>query len=260
MGRLSALATRFFLLLTLPLVGVACSGQHSNFRGVAESFLDRPYGGWMLEVPGEPLTIRLDSVDCSTFVEYVVASLVSGEMPDIDNPDFCHAVERIRYRDGVRDGYLSRLHYATEWGANNVEKGILKDVSEEYSGTMGAKCLNFMSTHPDSYPALCADTSLLADIVEMERRVSESQYYYIPRSEVASIVSQLHDGDIVLFLTDSEGLDASHLGFVYFVDGRAMLLHASSRHGKVCVDPYNLAEYVKRNTHCRGIRVFRVVS
>lgn len=251
----------FFVWFTavVMLPSAACRGQHAGFREVAESFIGTPYGGGVLEVAGEPLTVRLDLLDCTTFVEYVAAAVTSGVMPDADDPEFRAAVEKIRYRGGERNGYMSRLHYASEWIADNEKKGILRDVSEDYSGAMGVKRICFMSEHAGSYPGLGGDTVLLRELGEIENSLSENIFSYIPKNKVPGMANKLKDGDIVMFMTDVPGLDVSHMGFVYFENGRAKLLHASSRHGKVCVDPDNLADYVINNGHCTGIRVVRII-
>lgn len=248
---------RILLCVTLlPLA--ACNAQFSDFRQVAESFIDKQYKAQTLEVPGEPLVVNLDGVDCTTFVEYVVAAMISGREPAANDAEFCKALEQLRYRDGVRNGYLSRLHYSSDWIGNNVKMGILDEVTDEYSTTMGMKRLDFMTTHYPSYPALSADRALIEELRVIEDSISNEPYYYIPAHKVPEVAHKLNDGDIVLFMTAIEGLDFTHMGFVYKEDGHTKLLHASTRYNKVCVDPDFLADYVINNRRCTGIRVMRV--
>lgn len=221
--------------------------------------MDTPYKAQTLEVAGEPLVVNLGGVDCTTFVEYVVAAMVSGREPSPKDSDYCRALERIRYRDGERDGYMSRLHYASDWIGNNVKMGILDEVTDEYSTTMGMKRLDFMTTHYPSYPALSADRALIEELRVIEDSISNEPYYYIPAHKVPEVAHKLNDGDIVLFMTAIEGLDFTHMGFVYKEDGHTKLLHASTRYNKVCVDPDYLADYVINNRRCTGIRVMRVM-
>ncbi len=247
---------RILLCVVLPLT--ACNAQFSEFRQVAENFMDTPYKAQTLEVQGEPLVVNLGGVDCTTFVEYVVASMVSNRKPDAKDSDYCKALEQIRYRDGVRNGYMSRLHYASEWIANNVAMGFLDEVTDEYSTTMGMKRIDFMTTHYQSYPALSADRALIEELRVIEDSISNEPYYYIPAHKVSEVAHKLKDGDIVLFMTAIEGLDFTHMGFVYKEEGHTKLLHASSKYKKVCIDPDFLADYVINNRRCTGIRVLRV--
>ena len=254
---MSVLSRIFSLSFALLFFATSCQGE-DNFRKVAESFMDTPYGASLLEKSGEPMTVRLDSVDCMTFVESVLAARLLGELPDASSEEYVRTLEKIRYRNGHRDGYVSRLHYSTEWIDDNIKKGILKDVSQDYSSAYGRKNINFMSRHHKLYPMIMEDTSVVSRLVEIEKRISLLSYPFISKDRVQEIAGSLEDGDIVMFMTDIECLDISHMGFVYFIDGTARLLHASSKYKKVCIDPKTLANYVKQSTHCTGIRVMRI--
>lgn len=243
-------------LALLPLF--SCTAQMSEFRHYADNFIETPYKAQTLEVAGEPLVVNLGGVDCTTFVEYVVAAMISGREPSSKDSDYCKALEQIRYRNGVRNGYVSRLHYASEWIANNVAMGFLDEVTDEYSTAMGMKRIDFMTTHYQSYPALSADRALIEELRVIEDSISNEPYYYIPAHKVSEVAHKLKDGDIVLFMTAIEGLDFTHMGFVYKEEGHTKLLHASSKYKKVCIDPDFLADYVINNRRCSGIRVLRV--
>ena len=246
------------LLCVAMIPFAACSAQFSEFHKIADNFIDTPYQAQTLEIAGEPLTINLSGVDCTTFVEYVVAAMVSGCEPSPNSDEYCKAVEQIRYRGGVRNGYLSRLHYASEWISDNVKKGIFDELTGEYTTTMGIKRLNFMSTHYSSYPVLNNNVDLIEELQQIEETLSGESYYYIPARDVPQMAHKLKDGDIVLFMTNVEGLDFTHMGFVYKEGGKTKLLHASSRYKKVCVDPDYLADYVINSRRCTGIRVLRI--
>src|SRR5215210_2282336 len=64
----------------------------------------------------EPLTLSLTRFDCVTLVEACLAvSRVAGTEAFSSWDQFGGEVERMRYRDGRRKGYTSRLHYFSEW-------------------------------------------------------------------------------------------------------------------------------------------------
>ena len=68
----------------------------------------------------------------------------------------------------------------------------------------------------------------------------------------------VRDGDVVIFTTSIHGLDATHMGIIKLRDdGPSLLLHASSKAGKVLVDPLTLPEYVARQRP-EGIRIVRL--
>lgn len=75
----------------------------------AQTFIDVPYVAHTLETDGEEdLVINCDEVDCTTFVEYVLAlSLPSASGNKMSESDFAANLQRIRYREGKIDGYTS---------------------------------------------------------------------------------------------------------------------------------------------------------
>lgn len=104
---------------------------------IGKYFLGFPYVSNTLETEsGEKLVINLRGFDCFTFVENVVvlATLIKEGIYTFDA--YAALLERSRYRNGILDGYSSRLHYFSDWLADNEKKGIIKDVSRE----MGEAC------------------------------------------------------------------------------------------------------------------------
>ena len=95
-----------------------------------------------------------------------------------------------------------------------------------------------MSSHADSYPALAESTNL-QKIKNVESGFSNHRYPYIKASNIKnkSLGTILRDGDIVFFTTATKGLDITHVGIITIKDGVPMLIHASSKEGKVTTDP-----------------------
>ena len=80
---------------------------------VAKTFLGVPYVAGTLEKEGEErLVIDEKQLDCTTFVELSVARWLVAQS---DTTSFEREVQHLRYRGGEVDGYLSRLHYFTDW-------------------------------------------------------------------------------------------------------------------------------------------------
>jgi hypothetical protein len=95
------------------------------------NFLKTPYVAHTLEVnEEEKLVVNFDEVDCTTFVEYVLALALSPvKNGTIDNADYARTLQSIRYRDGKIDGYTSRLHYIADWVNNGVRHGFMEDIT-----------------------------------------------------------------------------------------------------------------------------------
>ena len=97
---------------------------------VGKYFQGFPYVGNTLEREGEEsLVINLREFDCFTFVENAVALAWIIKKGKSEFDDYVDALERIRYRDGILDGYSSRLHYFSDWLFDNGQKGIVKDIT-----------------------------------------------------------------------------------------------------------------------------------
>ncbi len=220
-------------------------------------FQETPYVAHTLEVDGEQLVINVREMDCTTFAEYclALAGTIQSTQPTFEQ--FAAELQKIRYRDGVLDGYTSRLHYFCDWIHDNEKKGLLKDMSKGIANTPLPKQISFMSNHPDSYRQLKEDPSLVEVIARQEQEISKREMYYVPESMVSEIESQLMEGDIVGITTQVEGLAISHVGILVKRSGRVHLLHASSAAKKVVVSENTLEDYLVSSKSATGIMVAR---
>lgn len=229
----------------------------------AKSFLGVPYVAGTLEGDGrERLIVNTDSLDCTTFVELSVARWLSMQS---DSVNFDKQVQNLRYREGVVNGYLSRLHYFTDWVAENELRGIWYEVKPKTKEDIW-KCdtlmLSFMSKHPKNYPYLKNNSWAVDSVKNIERRYVGRSIYYIGKEYLNLPPEKLPicDGDILALVTTIEGLDVTHLGFAVWKDGCLHLMHASMSHGKVVIDECTLYDYLKSRKSCPGIRVVRILK
>ena len=81
----------------------------------ADKLLGTPYVAHTLEGDKEMLYIDIDELDCTTFIENLVALTLSTMEKQPSWYSFAADLERIRYHDGTLDGYASRLHYISPW-------------------------------------------------------------------------------------------------------------------------------------------------
>lgn len=227
----------------------------------AENMKDIPYqGGTLDRNRNENLVVRTDSLDCTTYVENVLALYLSSVKQNPEYSDYIESLTRIRYREGKLQGYTSRLHYFSDWVEDNQNKGILKELTTHFDHETRACPLNFMTEHSNLYKQLKDNDSLLSVMKHIEQRWSEYKMPYIPKKLLNLPASEINikDGDILALTTSIPGLDVVHLGFAVWIDERLHLLHASSMHGKVVLDSLSLFDYLKdRNKHT-GVRVIRV--
>lgn len=227
----------------------------------AKSFIGTPYKGGTLDSGrNETLIVRIDSLDCTTYVETVLALYLSSFKDNPGYDDFSESLRYIRYRGGVIDGYASRLHYFSDWASDNEKKGILREVTQEGEHDVRICSLNYMTTHSNLYRQLKDNDSLVSEISKVEKSWIDYKMPYIPKNVLNSSKddSPVEDGDILALTTNVSGLDVLHLGFALWIDGRLHLLHASSLHGKVIIDTSTIFDYLKNRNKHTGIRVLRV--
>ena len=225
---------------------------------VGRFFLGTPYVAYTLEAPGpERLQINLHGLDCTTLVENALAL---SRLLISDNQDFKTYMElltAIRYRDGKLDGYPSRLHYASDWLTNNIQKGFLQTTDMGCNAEMLHPQVSFMSTHPNAYAALKADSLLISVVAAQEVKINQLLFVYLPKNKVTDRAACIKNGDIIAITTSYPGLDFSHLGIAIRQKGKIYLLHASSTGKKVMISEMSLSEYLAGIKKHTGIVVVR---
>jgi cell wall-associated NlpC family hydrolase len=225
-------------------------------------FLETPYVAGTLErSEKEGLIVNLQEVDCMTLVEYCLALSRTVQFPLPDWETFEQELKQIRYRNGIINGYVSRLHYATDWIFDNVEKGIFEDVTYALGGRKIKINVSYMSENYEKYPHLTGDPEAVQHIAFIEKAINgRSNYYYIPKKEIVQHQSLIKNGDIICFTTSIAGLDISHLGIAYWNKGRLTFIHASTSAKKVIINPDSLIDYCNMIRSCTGIMVLRPVN
>lgn len=234
------------------------SGDYMSF--FADKLLTTPYVAHTLEGDKEWLTINIDQLDCTTFVETLAALTKAAKAKSPSWYAYAAALEDIRYHSGHIGGYASRLHYISAWIIENTNRGNFREITSSLPHSENIiKTLNYMSTHRDSYKAL-ADSATFEGIRNLEAGYNRHMYPYINKRNLfkKDLIAELRDGDIVCLTTKVDGLDVSHLGIVRFVNGKPHLLHASSTAKKVIVDKDDLFEMLKPSRSVTGIRVVRM--
>jgi len=236
----------------------------------ARKFIGIPYGAATLEASNgeERLTFTLDKLDCTTFVDAVTALTLTYRHGQRNFKDFCSWLQKIRYRDGIIDGYPSRLHYYSSWILNGEKYGYVHEIgpndNPHVSPFTSIQKLNifFMSYHPDLYPALVKHPAYVSQIRQTERELTGRSVRYIPIKALGGsklLLDSVHDGDILALVTKRGGLDVSHLGFaVWGEDGKLHLLNASSLHHQVTLERIPLQTYMKTQRLQLGVRVIRI--
>lgn len=228
-----------------------------NLVTIGRSFIGAPYVPYTLENNAEEkLVTNLRQLDCLTFVENTVAICLpkSAFLNDFDG--FLVNLTSLRYRDGIIDGYGSRLHYFSEWLIQQQNAGRLRLISEDLGGEPYQKKVGFMSRKRLFYPGL-ADSVAFEKVKMAESRLREQSFFFIPKNKIRPIEDQIQDGDLLVFTASKPDLDVTHEGFAIRQNGRIHLLHASSEFGRVLISRWPVADYLPRNKGQSGLMVAR---
>lgn len=244
--------------------GAECGKNNANelVAFYAKQLLGTPYVAHTLESDREWLTINIDELDCTTFVETLYALTRATLDMRRSWRDFACNIESIRYRNGELGDYSSRLHYVSDWIANNSHRGNIREVTAEIDGAKyEIKTINFMTANRDKYPQL-ADSAMFAKIKNFEIGYRMHRYPYLKKEWIDSkkTAAGLKNGDFVALISKTEGLDVSHMGIIIKEGNSFKLLHASSKEKKVVLEKDDLKETLRRNRSCTGIRIIRIVE
>ena len=229
----------------------------------AKQMLGVPYVAGTLDGnEEEQLVVRTDALDCTTFVETVLALCIADKREERDFEGFKKALIQIRYLDGGLNGYASRLHYFSDWIRNNEQMGFVKECTSETACALPKELwLDFMTTHVESYQPMTKNPSLVAEIASVEKKWQGVQVSYIPKEmlNLSPEKLKIKNGDILAITTDIKGLDVVHVGFAFWKEGKLHLLHASSSAKKVIEDSKSLYEYSKNKKAHTGVRAIRFI-
>lgn len=230
----------------------------------ARKFTDIPYVAHTLEVnEKEQLVVNLRELDCTTYVETVLALALTAKEGKTSFADYCANLTKIRYRHGRLEDYSSRLHYFTMWIEDNVEMGIVSEIVSDKALFSAEQTVNatYMTTHSDKYKMLAGDTAMISKIALMEKHINGKKHPYLPINNIRntwSLKNAIQDGDVIAIVTSKKGLEISHLGFAVWRWDGLHLLNASSIHHKVIEEPMTLRKYLVGRKTALGVRVLRL--
>lgn len=241
------------------LKNLSLESNENTMVPIGKTFLGTPYVEKTLEIGAtETLVINLRGLDCTTFVENVLAFslLLKNEKETFE--EFTKALKTVRYRNGILNGYSSRLHYFTDWIRNNSKKGLVQEITADLGGFEIAKPINFMGTHRDLYPFLTDDVNY-DKILEVEEQLAKENLCVLPQDAIEKVENQLKSGDIIALATSIKGLDVTHTGLAMRMpNGRIHLVHASIS-GEVTITKEPLVDYLKKVKSNIGIVVARTL-
>ncbi len=201
-------------------------GLWADLAGVDATYVNGPLGEGPGATPDAGPLYDFAHVDCVTYVEQVYALALAP-----DYASFPDTLRRIRYRDGKVD-FRWRNHYTvSDWLPANA--WFIRDIT----GEVGAGLTQTMHKTISRAHFFAEKGLTQYRTVPDEEATTE----YIPRDKAAEVLPKLHTGDMLIFVLDTPGIIAGHVGIVRN-PGTLTVQHASLTHGEVVTSP--LAAYV----------------
>ena len=240
------------------------ANRETSVLWLARQFLGVPYVAHTLEVnDDERLVVNTRQLDCTTLVETVAALKLCTQAGKHGFADYLNTLRQLRYRQGRRAGYPSRLHYFTDWIRDKVAMQLVTDIQQPNPPFSAVQTVNvdYMSTHTSAYKALKANAALVPEIRAAEQSLTGMKVRYIPKRSLrnnALLRKVIKDGDILAITCNKKGLDIAHLGFAVWRSNGLHLLNASMIHKKVIEEPMTLYQYMQKHKTHTGIRVVRI--
>lgn len=230
---------------------------------IAKELEGTPYVASTLEITPdvELCSANLDGLDCVTFFETTLGLARMIKKGRETSDDLLKEIQLTRYRGGAVGDYSSRLHYTSDWLADNESKHSIEILSKLPGAEKFPQKVNFMSTQPMAYKQLAAHPELVAKIKQREDEINARTLMYVPSDKIAAAESQLQTGDIVGLCTNVPGLDISHTGLIIKdKDGVPHFMDASSqkKNMRVTLEPGPISQYVAESNQ-RSQKIMGVV-
>jgi hypothetical protein len=224
---------------------------------IGKYFIDQEYVAHTLEVnEEEKLIVNLRELDCTTYAENLLALARTLKSENQTFEQFAKEIENIRYRDGNRNEYPSRLHYFSDWIYNNKENDLVSTPADSF-GMPFPNQVSFMSSNPESYKHLKNNPDYISVIEQQEKEINSKNYFFVPKEKIEEYEYLLKEGDIIGLTTSINGLDVAHVGVLVEQNGKLHLLHASQSKLKVEISDEPISSFLKPESKNTGIMIAR---
>lgn len=214
-------------------------GEKVSF--ISKPFLKTPYRAATLigsSETAEVFVLRLDGVDCFTFLDYVEALRRSTNFTG-----FKAMLRQIRYTNGEVT-FLQRHHFFSAWG--NAPLVPLRDVTSQVGGSKTRWVVKELNQKGDG-------TLYLPGYPSKKQVIA-----FIPAETIdISILDKLDGGDYIGIYSPLPGLDVSHTGIIIRKKGKVFLRHASSKRWRRQVRDEELLPYLGGK---KGLVIYRPVA
>ncbi|MHA8049851.1 N-acetylmuramoyl-L-alanine amidase-like domain-containing protein [Aquirufa sp. ROCK-SH2] len=218
---------------------------------IAEHFLGLPYKAFALSKENpERLITDLSGFDCVTLFDNLYALYTSKGV----DSSYLKQLIKVRYYHPGSVTYENRNHYFSSTVKKLGDVGELNQVQDAAFEVSTPKKLDVLS----QFLKMKHYQISLDSILKMEKQFSNQHLTYFPTKSIPKISHLIHEGDLVLFLTNHENMDFHHVGFLVKKGKNWHILHASQQYKKVIVSHESLQEYLRKRPSFPGIQIYHL--
>lgn len=209
------------------------------------------------------LRLNVDSFTPLMFLNNVIAMTKASENPGYgDWRTFAKEFIDISCRKGTDNGFPSIMYHSSDWIGDNVARGNIRELTEDYNGGMVArtKSLDEMTRNRHDYAAL-ADSATFETVrmTEMGFRTHRIPTLKKETIKKKEILDDLQDGDIIILVPNRDGIDYYDIGIIEMKEDGPHLIHLSPSSKLVQTEEEPLQRYMQLMTkHFQGYRILRV--
>lgn len=223
--------------------------------------------------------LSLIGSDCCASIDSSANSLICG--PEKRDPlslfNLCMAVEKtvdesygrlyefdknyamMSCRKGEYTGFASKLLYSSEWITDNIYRGNIKEMTENYTdgSTFRTKSLEYVSHNKGEYPEL-ADSAVYENIKMIEMGLRAYRVPHLKKQNInrRNVGGEMQTGDFLVMLSPLSDKDTFECGVVVESEGGYDLVYIDTntcRVEKVPVTTY----FKKKGQNFYGYRWLR---
>lgn len=193
------------------------------------------------------IVIRLDSLNRREFINVALAAAKTAELTAPTLRDFERNLESISRKKGTDEGFASQFLYGADWIVDNVYRGNLKEMTDYFDGgSYRTKTLDFVSRHPELFPAMkdpeTADKIRVAEFGYRSHRIPHLKKHYANDKKLKELIQ---NGDIIIMNAPDADFDIYDIGIVSIENGEPTLIHIPHSENVVTLDPYPIPRLFK---------------
>ncbi|MDE5843075.1 MAG: DUF1460 domain-containing protein [Muribaculaceae bacterium] len=228
---------------------------------VAEAFKGRGADKWIYADSLATLRINLDEFTPLSFVNTVLAMGETAQNPRGGWRSFGEELKKFSCRQGEDAGFGSLMWHVSDWSGDNIYRGNLKELTENYDGARSMTLsLDYLTRNRDEFAAL-KNPELYEEVRMIEMGFRNHKIPYLPRQAAGNkeILEDMRNGDIIALVNDKSGSDTYAVGVVVIRGDGPHLIHFDPKAGVVVEEAEPLKRYMNKEAkYIKGFRWFRI--